>query len=161
MARGDNLEPQAVGWLQAYFPELSIKDFNDEQKFVNFGIYGATPDAITCETSPVEIKCPHVIKDDTGIKELLQYLPQLYGQMHTTKSDECFLLLFNDVAPKLFRLEWNDEIWQWMTPKFQQFWTEVQKDVEPEGFARGEKAKLLDEFTKLCYSQRYEELESA
>lgn len=94
--RGTYLEKEAVNWL-SFRHGLEVRDSGFWRS--DCKRYGASPDGITSDGRPVEIKCPAM---NTFIKwRLAKGLPeehkaQVHGEMILTGADECLFVAYAD-----------------------------------------------------------------
>ena len=99
----------------------------------DYDFLGASPDGIVDSVLCLEIKWrgrgPHESITD-------QFVAQCIGQLACSNLKELDFFSWSPYGQRLWRIEWDEEYWNWLFPFLEEFWEYVQKDEEPPRLSR-------------------------
>jgi len=120
---GNECEPIAVSEYEAITGLIVV----DRQRFFAKDYLGTHVDGIA-SGRVTEFKCPIAgLYDDVPP----HYMAQVQGQMYLADLTECHFVAWTPDELRIWKVARSDEYVSWMLPMLDEFWSMVQKDIEP------------------------------
>jgi len=149
--RGHDLEPEAIEWYKMNI--LERRNEKHEVRATGLWIHkksfiGASPDGLVGENGLVEVKCP---RNRPHLAIPPAYMAQIQGQLNITNREWCDFVSYHRCEDvNVFRVYRSQEYWDWMYPQLENFFLNVEMDVEPELLEFEERQRRYCSSMQMC-----------